>query len=286
MIRPARRPSFDRVRPRFGRVLPLVVVGIVVAGLGLGVGWWWLANGRLPLAGTTSHDFGLVRIEGDDIILSHEFVLTNRRSEPVRIVAARPSCGCAGVDYEDAAIAPGASVTITGRLALELSGPRSASVALILDNDETQRLFMEAVARKERTVRVEPSQLTLRAEGESQVLVQARILREVGGTPVEPPVPTLEVPAGVTAEWRGWTMMSEGDPETMRADGWRGRIVLTPDGEEIGFGATLVITLPGASEDGGDIRATCRIAGVEGGAPAPGPVPGGGGGLDFGAGGG
>lgn len=285
MIGPLRLRVSALPRPRSGSIPKVILVALLVATLGAGAGWWWLATGRLALAGSASHDFGLVRIEGDDVILSHDFVLSNRRSEPLRILAARPSCGCAGVDYEDAVIEPGASVTLTGHLALEFSGPRTASVALVLDNGETLRLFMKALARKERTVRLEPSQITLRAEGESQVLVQARILREEGGTQVEPPVPTFTVPGGVTAEWRGWTMMNEGDPETLRADGWRGRIVLTPDGGEIAFGSTLVVTLPGASEDGGDIRATCRIAGVEVAAPAAGPVPPpAGGGLDFGGG--
>ncbi len=268
MRRTARRPD---TASRRGRSLPMVLVGVlIVTALLAGGGWWWMATGRQPLAGSGSHDFGLVAIEGDDVLLRHEFVLRNRRSEPLRIVAARPSCGCAGMDVPERPIAPGETVRLEGRLALEMSGPRSASVALVFEGGEMQRLFMKAVGRKERGVRLEPSMLQLRPDEPSQVLVVARMLRASSAEqPSEPPVPELIVPAGVRADWLGWTLMEEGDPSSLRADGWRGRVAVEATGEPIGYGATLVVILPGASGDGGDIRANCRIAGVGGDAVPP-----------------
>ncbi|MHC4811269.1 MAG: DUF1573 domain-containing protein [Planctomycetota bacterium] len=263
VARRARPPRGPRVR---GRSLPLVLVGLLVilALLG-GGGWWWMATGRLPLAGASSHDFGTVSIEGDDVLLTHEFVLKNRRSEPLRITAVRPSCGCAGMDVPEEPIAPGETVRLVGRLALEMSGPRTASVALVFEGGEMQRLFMKAVGRKERGVRLEPSMLQLRPDEPSQVLVIARTLRaSADESPAEPPVPELIAPSGVRAEWRGWSLMEEGDPASLRADGWRGRVAVEATGEPVGYGATLVVVLPGASGDGGDIRANCRISGVGG----------------------
>ena len=252
---------------RRGRSLPMVLVGVlIVLALLAGGGWWWMATGRMPLAGSGSHDFGIVAIEGDDVMLQHEFVLRNRRSQPLRIVAARPSCCCAGMDVPEEPIAPGETVRLVGRLALEASGPRTASVALVFEGGEMQRLFMKAVGRKERGIRLEPSILQVRPEEPAQVLVVARTLRGlVAERPSEPPVPRLIVPEGIAAEWLGWTLMDEGDPASLRADGWRGRVSVVATGEPIGFGATLVVVLPGASGDGGDIRANCRISGVGGG---------------------
>ena len=57
--------------------------------------FWLLNRDRGPLAGDFSHDFGMVTLTHDKPTeLKHSFRLTNQSDDIVRLVAARPDCGC------------------------------------------------------------------------------------------------------------------------------------------------------------------------------------------------
>lgn len=59
----------------------------------------------------TTHNFGA--FDETDGRVSCQFVFVNTGTEPVSIVAARPSCGCTAPSYPTAPIAPGDSGTVT-----------------------------------------------------------------------------------------------------------------------------------------------------------------------------
>lgn len=262
--RPTPRGRLTRRRPPAGRAILVILGAIVLFAAGGGGVAWWLSVGRLPLRGPSQHDFGTVALKGDDVVLTHAFELRNTRSEPLMIQTIRPNCGCASGNADRNVIAPGETVTITGQLALDAAGGRKASLTVIFEGGEMQRLTMQAIAQRDRMLRLEPATIMLRAGEMNQLLAVAQIAADV-----EPPAPELEFPSGVSGSWLGWTKASDADPERGTAHRWRGRVSIdVVDAAAVVAGNAVVVVLPDAGDaNAPSIRAVCRILGVSGAAP-------------------
>lgn len=58
------------------------------------------------------YDFGTIK-EGE--VVEHEFSFTNTGKQPLKIVQAKPSCGCTAPDWTKSEIAPGEKGAVTVR---------------------------------------------------------------------------------------------------------------------------------------------------------------------------
>lgn len=52
----------------------------------------------------TTHDFGKIKV---NVPVTHQFIFTNKGSEPIIVTSVKASCGCTVADYSKEPIAPG-----------------------------------------------------------------------------------------------------------------------------------------------------------------------------------
>lgn len=221
-----------RVGPR--SIIAGLILVIAVAAF---AAWYWVAVLSVPLRGDTSHDFGTVEIRGDDVVLTHTFSLVNHHGAPKTVKAVRPSCGCAAATVDPMTIEPGATATISATLSLELAGRRDASIAILFEDGSSQRVFVGATARKDRSLSSMQEFVTLRPGVEQRMLIEAQVMPAEGGLP---PDPTITVPEGFTATFVEWRIIAQGDAARATANRYRGLIDVTWDGEPTGGGAVVI----------------------------------------------
>lgn len=205
------------------------VIGIVLLAIVVSVatgGWWYMAKGRFAFAGDTTHDFGQVAVLGRSVAVEHTFVLRNRRSVPVTIITAKASCGCTDIVPPSEPIEPGETIELPVTLNLSAAGHKGASIQLLLDDDTTQMLFVEAVGIRRERLTISTKRLAL-VRDEPMPLTITYELQDPDATP---PDPQAAAPDGVEVEFKGWELMTEADRKG-RAAKWRGlfEVVLRVD---------------------------------------------------------
>jgi len=214
----------------------------------LAAGWWWMAYGKWPLAGSLRHDFGTVEIAGEGVSLTHVFQLRNRRDRELAVRAVLPSCGCAAAEMDSNRIGPGEEVEIEAVLRLSHAGVRESSITLILDDagrEVKQVLWIEGTGIKGSGLIPSVEAIALAPGEERRLLFTAELLDAADA----PSAPAIELPDGLETEFEGWTLMAAGDPARRTASRWRGYLVLRwPEGAEVAIPdeAAIVTTIPGA----------------------------------------
>lgn len=206
-------------------LLGIVLLVVVIAGIG--GGWWYMATGRYAFAGDISHDFGEVTILDQTATVEHTFELRNRRSEPIMIEGAKPSCGCTALELPTEPVAPGETIQLPVSMSLSAAGHKGASIALILSDGSVQRLFVEAVGLRRERMTVSTRQLQIPADGQATFTV----LYALQDPDAQPPEPRCSPPDGLSIEFKGWKLVTPAD-EMRRAAKWRGLFHVTKTGDE------------------------------------------------------
>jgi hypothetical protein len=138
----SRYPVFMRA----GQIQTRVVLAIGLLVCILLAAFWLLTGERGPLSGDFTHDFGAVVLEklGQPIELKHTFQLTNISEEPVRLMAARPDCGCVNARQGlPATILPGKTFGLGVTMALQAS-QKDVIIYLEFEDGREQKLRVKA----------------------------------------------------------------------------------------------------------------------------------------------
>ncbi len=207
--------------------------------VGLAYGWWYLANGRFPLAGDLRHDFGDVPIYGRTGVVEHTFQLRNRTSQVIVIDRVVPGCGCTKIEEVASEVAPGESVEITVALTLSHAGKKKSDVTLVLGDLGIQKLWIQGVGRKEMGIWPASNYLYL-APGEPTPMI---VFVEIQNNDEQPPTPTIKTPQGVEASFVEWELVSARDSRMKKPARWRGRFSVEVIPETLLEGARLSITV-------------------------------------------
>ena len=205
---------------RTRRLLLLLVPLLLIAALGWG--WWYMAVGRFPLRGDMHHNFGEVAIYGRSASVAHTFHLRNRTGRTVVIERIQQSCGCTEVRESTRTVEPGETVDIEVTLSLSRAGKKSANVGLVLSDFGVQRLWFQAVGRKEMALSAGQFSLDL-APGEPTPLL---IFAAIQNSDDEPQTPTVESPEGVAISFVKWEQTRQRDPKRKTAAEWRGTFMV------------------------------------------------------------
>jgi len=222
---------------RIRRLVLLAVPLLLIAALGWG--WWYMAAGRFPLRGDMHHDFGEVAIYGRSARVVHTFHLRNRTSRTVIIERISQSCGCTEVRESTRTIEPGQTVDIAVTLSLSRAGKKSANVGLVLSDFGVQRLWFQAVGRKEMGLWGGRFSLDL-VPGEPTPLL---IFAAIQNSDDEPQTPTAESPEGVAVSFVKWEQVRQRDPKKKTAAEWRGTFIVELQADVLPADALLRIGL-------------------------------------------
>ena len=233
----------------------LVIAAVLVAAGAYG--WWYMAYGRWPFAGSMRHDFGEVEISGRTTRVEHVFHLTNRESDPITIRTVRASCGCVTAEPPDAPIAPGETLEFPVGLNLSAAGHKGAQITLILDDDRIQHLFVDAVGLRTTAFKAGVEEVRIRP-GETTTLILDAAIQDHDDEPGET---EIVAPSNMTVTFRRWEQSSPRDVALRRAAKWRGVFDVTlhddqpPDGKiAIAVGDNLpvffnIVVLPPLESD-------------------------------------
>ena len=127
----------------------LIILAVAATLLGSGVFsyYWFLVRG--PLAGDTSHDFGVVSITGEEAVVTHTFSLRNRTGHTLHIERIIPDCGCVQFEPKQASVEPGATIDLHATMYLYSDGKKTVAVRVILGDDGVQFLHVQATGRRD-----------------------------------------------------------------------------------------------------------------------------------------
>jgi hypothetical protein len=220
----------------------IYIVLFVIAGLllvGAASGWWYLTEGRFPLAGQTHHDFGTVAIVGRTASFEHTFTLRNRTNRTIEIESIRPGCGCTKATPSTTTLAPDATVDIGIRLSLSKAGKKRVNVVLMISDFGPQALWVEAVGNKETALSTTVEHLAL-VPGEPQTLL---FTAAVQSSDNEPAAPGIAAPPGVRVTFVDYAPMAERDTASHRAAHWRGRLEIVLESAPLPDSAQLELEL-------------------------------------------
>ena len=218
-----------------------LLIGAAVVSIGGVTGW--MLRPRPPLAGETSHDFGLVSVPPEfPVELRHTFVLTNRRNHPIKIVAARPTCGCTTMLRTEfpRTVEPGAVFELPVLFNFH-SVKKEVTIELVLETDGVQSLRISATGRFESRLYASSYDLALDDKGHGELNLVANIY----GTDAMPAPPTVKAPQGVRAAFIGWALRwAPKDPADVPCQ-WDGRVEIEMDdpSAELADDAALTIEL-------------------------------------------
>ena len=106
-------------KPRLHKTLLRVLLVVILAAAGGLI--VTVTVGRGPFSGASQHDFGLVLIADQPVVLEHTFRLRNRPGDTLVINDVRPSCGCTIVTTSTRQVDPAGWLEVTARLTLKRS---------------------------------------------------------------------------------------------------------------------------------------------------------------------
>ena len=150
-----------------------IILSILALLLGCGaLGYYWLLV-RGPLAGDTSHDFGVVAITADRTDVTHTFHLTNRTDHTVRIERIVPDCGCVQFTPGSAVVEPGQSVDLPATMSVYSDGVKRVDVRLLLGDSGVQHMHLTATGRREASAIPQTGQPAARQDSAAQSTLSA-----------------------------------------------------------------------------------------------------------------
>jgi hypothetical protein len=191
-------------------------------------GWWYMATGRFPLAGSLSHDFGTVAIEGRVAGFTHTFELRNRTGRTIHIEKIKPGCGCTVASANKTVLEPGELVEILTTLTLAKAGHKSTYIKLVISDFGVQSLFLQADGRK--ALSLDTGQpLVMLPHGWPTPFVMSA---DVQGSEEPPATPAVsDLPEGITMTFGGWRRNSQ--PPRKGVVRWRGRFEIVREVENL-----------------------------------------------------
>ena len=120
------------------------MLALVIGGSAAGI--WYLVEGRFPLAGDTSHDFGVLPLADGVAQDEHVFRLRNRRAEVLRIRTVRAGCGCTDVEASTHEVEPRGEVEIAVTLTLRKPEKKQSSITVLFEDGTEQVLWIRGQA--------------------------------------------------------------------------------------------------------------------------------------------
>ncbi len=222
-------------RPRRHKALLRVLLAVILAAAGGLI--VTVTVGRGPLAGAYRHDFGLVLISDQPVVLEHTFRLRNRSSGTLVITDVRPSCGCTFVTTSTRRVDPDGWLEVTARLTLERSGFQRVHIYIEIAGRGTEMLTVAATGRHTRRLTSSRKMLRLRP-GTPRTLV---VFLEVHEDDEKPPAPKLTSPQGVAAVFLDWSPVQQRKRRKAIPARWAGRITVEQETAAAAEDAALVI---------------------------------------------
>jgi hypothetical protein len=219
----------------------LLVLGFIVAVLGLLIGLYLLTLGRSPLAGPNTHDFGFVMISNGSASVEHTFTLTNRTSRTLELGRPRPSCGCTVSGLSTNTVEPGEQVSVTAKLTLSQAGRRSSDIAIPIEGRGVRMLSITGIGRPVNEIHARRERIILAPGSETTVGFSVDAWTDVWHDVREVPKPKIDVPDGVSARFERWVLRAI--PEHDRPARWEGQVVLALEGDALPEDAMFVVTL-------------------------------------------
>jgi len=216
------------------RNLSLAIVLLLVGGFVFG--WWYMAAGRFPLAGSLSHDFGTVSIVGRQAGFTHTFHLRNRTGRTIHIEKIQPGCGCTVASANKTVIEPGEPVEIVTTLTLGKAGHKRTNIKLVISDFGVQSLFLQADGRKALSLDIGQPLVMLPRGRPTPFVISA----DVQGSEASPATPTVsDLPEGITMTFGGWQRNKQ--PPRKGVVRWRGRYVIVLEAEDVPPGTKILI---------------------------------------------
>lgn len=202
--------------------------------------WYFLVRG--PLAGETTHDFGVVPMAESQVKLHHTFHLYNRLREPVTILAVKPECGCVVADMEPVTLEPGEPFDLP--VTLTLSDPaKTVLLRVVFDGDHgVQMLKLRAAGHYLPQLRavsdvigVEPGRVTM-------LPVHAAMYNTTN------PPSDLRITAapGLEVRFDGWTQRSQSRDPARIPPIWETKLHVRQTVESLPEDAELVLEIDDA----------------------------------------
>lgn len=222
-------------KPRLHKTLLRVLLVVILAAAGVLI--VTVTVGRGPFSGASQHDFGLVLIADQPVVLEHTFRLRNRTGDTLVINDVRPSCGCTIVTTSTRQVDPDGWLEVTARLTLKRSGFQRVHIYIEVAERGTEMLTLEATGQ--RTQRLTSSQRMLRLRpGTPRTLV---VFLEVHEDDQKPPAPKLTSPPGVAAAFVDWSQVQRRKRRKAIPARWAGRITVEQETAVAAEDAALVI---------------------------------------------
>ncbi|MCI0364628.1 MAG: DUF1573 domain-containing protein [Phycisphaerales bacterium] len=222
-----------------------LILSVVAVGVALFVGLGWAYNHFLlqgPFVGETRHDFGRVRMDkATPIELHHIFHLTNRKSRSIDIRAIKPDCGCVTIGSAPKAVEPGQSFDLPVTLHFNMTSNHSQRTVLIhMDLGEVGFQTLRLRATSDFLPRLLP--MNPGAIIEPDRPSRLPFILETYGKPTTPSAPRIELPDGLGAEFKGWTLNFESHDERLPHQ-WQGEFTLRKVGPTVVDNSTITITI-------------------------------------------
>jgi hypothetical protein len=235
-----------------GRQLRTLGVLLLVVAVLVGGGWgiFYLTVGGPVLKGEHDHDFGLVMLSGEDVLLRHTFVLSNGSRRPIEVDSVRTTCRCTVVALDTPrTVAPGETLEVNASLGVSSEGRKEAKIHMLCDG-EIETLRLTAVARKKQRL-VLPRAIALEP-GERVERTLIYYDYDTNDTPL--PVNIVSSPEGVGVEIGEWTIQTRRSSAKGFPARWSMRFAVTQDAEAISVNAVIVLEVT-------DQRLTVPLAG-------------------------
>lgn len=245
-----------RVHQRWAIFVLLGVVGL----LAVLVLVYVFTLGRSPLAGPSSHDFGVVHIEGRSSQVSHTFTLANRTRSPIAIGEVTHSCGCTSSEPSTNLVQPGETLEITATLSLATPGRRSSEIRLHMEGLGVHTLEVSGIGRPIHRLRTRDDSLRLNPGQMRQIQFFADIWPDEWPNYQAVPQPTIETPDGVEATLEQWHLRRQPDRARSIPAIWRGALHVTLHDDALPNDAVLTLRLPTQDESLDEAHFTLHIA--------------------------
>ncbi len=222
--------------------LHLLAIAVVVLITGYG-GWFVYSNtlGRPLLEGETTHEFGVVLLEGPITEVTHVFELVNNTDEIIHIKDLKSTCKCTTPALEDRQILPGKTMTLTATLEVRDSGLQKAGINLLLGDDRVQTLFVSAVGRRKNPLNYQGRYIELRMGLPSNLPIEC----ETYDGKTEPPPLRVRTPEGVSATFKRWKLTELYEPEWQDPAVWEAELIVTRNKLELSPDDTVDVSLDG-----------------------------------------
>jgi hypothetical protein len=210
-------------------------VAVLVGG---GWGIFYLTVGRPLLKGEHDHDFGLVVLSDEDVLLRHTFVLTNGSRRPIEVDEVRTTCRCTVVALDTPrTLAPGETLEVNASFGVSSEGRKEAKVHMVCDGDRVETLRLTAVARRNQRL-VLPREIGLEP---GKRVERTLIYYEYDTNDPPPPARIISSPEGVAVETGEWAIQTRRSSAKGFPARWSTRFAVTQDAGEIPADAAIVL---------------------------------------------